>query len=244
MKFINSNTLHLWSGLIFGLPLVLVGITAVLIAHEDRLGLDEIPVAVDWLPGYGAETAMHELTEVKAFVELPDGSRVIGTKKGVVRIAPAAGPVLELAGQDVRALATAHDGILLAATKMGLFRAAAPGVWQRIADGDFHHVDVSGNRWLAAEKDAGLLVSNDAGASWRPDPEIAVALGSVSLPAETEQTSLKELVDGVHTGKAFLGKSAEWIWIDLLGVCMIGLGITGVVVWMRRRRRRDNMTTA
>jgi uncharacterized iron-regulated membrane protein len=42
----------------------------------------------------------------------------------------------------------------------------------------------------------------------------------------------------IHTGKLFFGKTGEWIWIDLLGFAMVALGITGFVMWLRRRRQQ------
>lgn len=44
---------------------------------------------------------------------------------------------------------------------------------------------------------------------------------------------LSKIIMDIHTGKLFLGKQYEWIWIDLLGYACVGLGLTGLVMWMR-----------
>jgi hypothetical protein len=40
----------------------------------------------------------------------------------------------------------------------------------------------------------------------------------------------------LHTGKALLGKHAEWLWIDLVGGALLFLSLTGVYLWWRGRR--------
>ena len=64
-----------------------------------------------------------------------------------------------------------------------------------------------------------------------------MAAGIVALPVEYKRYTLKNLIMDMHTGKAFLGKSAEWIWIDVLGIVLCLLSLTGVWVWWQGRRR-------
>ncbi|PKO58071.1 MAG: hypothetical protein CVU25_05815, partial [Betaproteobacteria bacterium HGW-Betaproteobacteria-19] len=88
-----------------------------------------------------------------------------------------------------------------------------------------------------AVKDHGLLVSAD-GRDWRPDPELMPVLAASMVEGEAELITLGKLVMDLHTGKAFFGKDWEWIWIDLVGLAMTLLSLTGVYMWWRGERRK------
>lgn len=125
----SSRQIHLWSGVLLALPMFIVGVTAILIAHEKSLGIKDVPI--NWL----FMAAEKEL--------------------------------------ELRSVAQAADGRL----------------------------------WLAAQ-------------------------GDVAKPY-----TIGKLVMDMHTGKAFFGKSGEWVWIDVLGFTLALLGLTGVWVWWQSRRR-------
>lgn len=56
-----------------------------------------------------------------------------------------------------------------------------------------------------------------------------------------ERITLGKLMLDLHTGRAFLGKEAEWIWIDLLGLVWVFLGGTGLYLWWHAQTRRRNV---
>ena len=64
----NPRNWHNWISVILVVPIIIVGVTAVFIAHSHELGTKDIDVtrAVNWLPGYG-EAAMQAMnTDVRA----------------------------------------------------------------------------------------------------------------------------------------------------------------------------------
>ena len=89
-----------------------------------------------------------------------------------------------------------------------------------------------------ALKDKGLLISRD-GLRWTaPAPPESEVLPVPALNGE--RISFGKLIMDLHTGKAFFGKDAEWIWIDVLGSVWIFLGFTGIYLWWRTQtKRRD-----
>jgi hypothetical protein len=160
----------------------------------------------------------------------------IGTALGVFtlrgnRLAPIDGAPKD----EIRGIAAAGDGVLLAGRK-GLWRLEG-GKAAHVYRGDCWQVGAVQGSYGAACKDAGgLLVSTD-GKHWQQR--------SIELPASvpahaTGGKPLSRVILDVHTGKLFFGKQYEWIWIDLLGLACVGLGITGLTMWMRGRRQRAN----
>lgn len=217
---------HIWASVALGIPLLLVGLTAVFLAHEDRLGTKHVAVPAGWLPGYGTALAM-ERFEIRASA-LAGGERLLGTKSGVYRLAGSSAERLPGSPQDeIRAIAPDGAALLLAGKK-GLWRhqgATATAVHAA----DCWHVSAEAGRYAAACKDVGLLLSDD-GMRWTPANVAFPDLGAAaSVPLS------KVLLD-LHTGKLFLGKSGEWAWIDALGIALVLLSLTGLVMWMRNRR--------
>jgi uncharacterized iron-regulated membrane protein len=64
------------------------------------------------------------------------------------------------------------------------------------------------------------------------------AAGRPAHGAVEERVTLGKLMLDLHTGKAFFGKEAEWIWIDLLGGVWVFLGFTGIYLWWRTQTKR------
>ncbi|MBI2312450.1 MAG: PepSY domain-containing protein [Betaproteobacteria bacterium] len=233
---------HIWVSLALALPILLVAFTAVLIAHDKSLGLRKVPVTAEWLPGYGPGAV--EPPEARAVLTAADGSRWIGTRLGVYRVLPDGQPlaVEVLNNVEVRSMAEAA-GAILVGTKQGLWRGRGED-WRRILDQEVWHVGVAaGGGMVATLKEQGVVVSRDGGASWSADPQVAAALAM--LPARAQpRVTLGKLVLDLHTGKALLGKKAEWIWIDLVGGAMLLLALTGVYMWWRSQQRRSQMLQA
>lgn len=235
----NSRTWHFWISALLALPILIVGVTAVFIAHDRSLGLKEIPVAAGWLPGYAGEGKGRHETELRAALVAADGSTWLGAKGGLVRTRDGdAALVAAFAGEEVRSLAETPAGILVGTKK---------GVWLG-RDEDWHQV-LRGEVWQIAGapdgtlravlKDRGLLESTDGGLRWQVAPAMA-ALDALPR-APMEELTLGKLVMDLHTGKAFLGKNAMWLWIDVIGVVMAFLSVTGIYLWWRGLRRKSQL---
>lgn len=237
---LKARDWHNWVSAILVVPMLLVGLTTIFLAHKKELGLNEIDLtrAVAWLPGYG-EAAMKQ-QEVRASLQLAGGSRWIGTQAGLYRIENGKGvAVPEFAGVPVRGIVAAPWG-LVAAAKSGIWTQTAEG-WRRAYKGDAWHAALNPDGSVAvAVKDEGLVASRD-GLRWQTDEAARQAFAALPAgEAARERITLGKLMLDLHTGKAFLGKEAEWIWIDLLGFVWVFLGFTGLYLWWRAQaKRRD-----
>jgi hypothetical protein len=232
---------HLWLSIALSLPILIVALTAILIAHGKSLGLKEIQVSAGWLPGMDA--GRPEEAQPRALWVAPDGVQWLGTKAGLYRVR---GELIErvedLGRADVRGL-LGLDSHLVVATTKGLYRVAqVSGAGERVARGDFWSVAVTPQGLVAVGKDDRLLRSTDAGATWSEYEAGSAAAGRVAAGMATAQHSdtvpLSKLVMDLHTGKAFFGKTYEWVWIDLIGATMALLTLTGLVMWWRGQRRK------
>lgn len=235
---LKARDWHVWVSVILIVPILLVALTAVFLAHEHELGLKNVDItrAVAWLPGY-REAPADERRTVRTSLALADGTQWIGTKAGLYQMRQGrADAVREIGHTEIRDIVAAPFG-LVAAAKNGVWVQGRNG-WTKTVAGDAW----SANRQpdgsvVVALKDEGLMTSRD-GVNWQAAPAAQQALAVV--PADktmAKRVSFANLVMDVHTGKAFLGKQAEWIWIDLVGGVMVFLGITGMLLWWRSQRR-------
>lgn len=232
----HSRSWHIWTSLILSLPILIVAATAIFLAHKKALGTDEVKVAAEWLPGYSNAAAKTARNEARASLATASGEMLIGTTGGLYRLADGQLIAVEaLAGTQIRGLAEAPWG-RVAAAKGGIWL-EKEGQWQRVYKGDAWSASSRANGEITvAIKDKGLLLSND-GQHWQADAQVADALAG--LPAEASETmTLGKLIIDLHTGKALFGKDGEWIWIDLVGLAMSLLALTGVYMWWRAERRK------
>jgi hypothetical protein len=215
---------HTWGSIALGLPLLLVGLTTFFIAHEKSLGTKEMTIPLDGISG--------EPAEIRASARIGN-EQWLGTKDGVFRLQGEHASLLDGSPQDeIRGMVSAGGAVLLAGKK-ALWR-YADGQATQVYKADCWQVAAHQEGYAAACKDVGLLVSED-GKTWQAR--------AVQFPAQAEATGqagipLSKIIMDMHTGKLFFGKQYEWIWIDLLGLACVGLGLTGLVMWMRGRRQR------
>ncbi len=242
----NSRTWHNRISAILAVPILIVAVTAIFIAHDHELELKEIDVTrfVSWLPGYGDAEMKAMKTEVRASLTTADGQRWLGGKGGLYQVIDGqARQVAEMGGIEIRDIVAAPFGLMVAA-KNGVWLKDAAG-WNKVKKGDVWNVGLNPDGSVAATlKDKGVFVSRD-GRGWAPDETAGAVLAA--MPAETltpKPITLHNLVMDLHTGKAFFGKEWEWIWIDLIGLVMAFLGGTGVYMWWRGERRKRDMAAA
>lgn len=215
---------HTWGSLALGLPLLVVGLTTFFIAHEKSLDTRKIIVPLNSDAG--------EAVEIRASARIGN-EQWLSTKHGVFRLeGDHAKPLDGSPDDEIRDLIPAGEAVLLAG-KRALWRyedgKAAP-----VYKADCWQVSATGEGYAAVCKEAGLLLSAD-GKRWQAR---AVAFPVQADAAAEAGTPLSKIIMDLHTGKLFFGKQYEWIWIDLLGAACVGLGLTGLVMWMRSRRQR------
>ena len=252
MKFkLTSTSWHTWSGLVLALPVFIVGITAVFIAHEKSLGTKEVMVNVSWLPAYSADgKAYHyaeELKDVKAFYKDQGGTQYLGTKAGLMSFnGDVITPIEPLQGKEIRSIVE-KDGTLYVASKQGLWLKKKDDQWHQAHTGDVHGVfPVNDSDITISLGKYGTLNSLDGGATWSRIQDLENALANVkpehfSVKEETSSSPLKDLIMDMHTGKAFIGKSGMWIWIDVVGLAIVGLTATGIIMWYIRRKKKAQL---
>lgn len=229
---------HTWFSIVLALPIALVSLTAIFIAHNKEWGLKEIPVAAGWLPGYATAPLTEMAPEVRAVQRLADGREFVATKYGLFAAENGAlVPVDAVGPYEIRDLAVAPDGSLYAAGRMGLWR-LRNGAWDKLMPGEMWSVNLRPDGVVAvAVKERGLVVSGDGGQSWQADAALRDGLAQYAQ-ANPKPITLANLVMDLHTGKAFLGKAYEWLWIDIIGATMTFLCFSGLVIWWRARRQK------
>jgi hypothetical protein len=224
---------HKYLGVVLAIPIILVGLTAILIAHERLLGTKDKPVAADWLPGYSIAL---EPQELKCSL-VTGGKQYVGTKMGLYLLEQGKTiAVKQFEGIEIRSLVETQKGILVGGKKgTWLFNGNS---WQQVYKGDVHNLSVAANGQvtMVAEvknkegHERQLFLSQDAGLSWNTDKNVVASIAS--LPPVKQEVTISKLVLDIHTGKAIFGKNLEWIWIDAIGFIILFLTVTGIYLWV------------
>lgn len=235
----KSRNWHRWVSVSLALPILLVALTAIFMAHRKSLGAEEISVAAQWLPGYRSMAAKGRSFEARAALTARSGVIYLGTPSGLYRLADGKLVAVEEIGTtQVRSLAEAPWG-LVAAAQNGIWL-ERDGQWKKVHKGDAWSITTpSDGSVIVAVKDQGLLESRD-GKRWEAEAQLSATLASLPAGA-AEPITLGRLAMDLHTGKALLGKDGEWIWIDLIGLALSLLGLTGLWMWWRGQRRKTQM---
>lgn len=234
---LKARSWHTWGSLILALPILIVGASAVFIAHKKALGTDEVTVNAKWLPGYQTQAYQAAQLEPRATLTTAAGTTWVGTQQGLFRLdGERLVEETALAGTQVRAIAEAPFGRVLAA-KSGIWL-EQDGQWQRTLKGDAWNAAARPDgSVVVAIKDKGLVSSSD-GKKWAQDPALTAALAATATQLPDKPLTLGKLIMDLHTGQAFFGKDGEWIWIDLVGLAMCLLALTGVYMWWRAEKRK------
>jgi hypothetical protein len=233
---------HMWSGVIFTIPLILVSLTAILIAHEKGFGTKEVAVNAGWLPGYSSEENIsHYLDDVKD-VLITEGKTYYASKLGVIIENNKNISILKgTEGKEIRDLQLI-DNKLWIASKKGLFL-MENGNATFIKKGDFHGINNNQNLLIASEGKYGFHTSTNSGKTWITS-NISKTIGkektkefsaSIEKSKYVEELTLEKLALDIHTGKAFFGEGSMWIWIDLIGISLLFMTFTGIWMWYKRK---------
>jgi uncharacterized iron-regulated membrane protein len=230
----NWRHWHAWLSVILSLPLFLVGVTAVLLAHHKALGLNAVDLNVGWLPGY--RSVRLSPPEIKASLLAVDGRHFLGTKAGLFVLERGQlTSVPAFRGIEVRSLAE-HGSLLLVGGANGVWQHEA-GAWRQLYPSTVHSVQISSGGIIQIATTAkGLLISHDGGQTWSPHRLSINALQQLPPEALKTNFALGKLVMDLHTGKALLGRW-EWLWIDALGALLVFLCLTGVYLWWKGQKR-------
>jgi hypothetical protein len=233
---------HAWWSVALALPIVIVSLTAIFIAHEDSLGLKGIPLPAS-LRLNSEDKWTAKTVELRALHE-HNKATFIGTKYGLlVQQDSKLDAVAELSGIEIRGLASV-GGTLFAAAKNGVWT-LQEGQWKRAYAGEAWSVNALHAGGVAvAVKGSGLLISRDNGATWTSDDSLNEGLSRHVASEGPQKITLHKLIMDMHTGKAFFGKEYEWLWIDIVSGTMLFLTFSGLFIWWRSRRKKRQMMQA
>lgn len=232
---LKARTWHTWTGILLAMPLLIVGSTAVFMSHNRVLGTENIKVAARWLPGYRAAAA--QAPQAYAILTSRAGATLIGTQAGLYRLeGDKLVAVQEFTDTPVRGLAETAFG-RIAATGNGIWL-EQNGHWQRTLEGvAWSAGQGTDGRVVVAMKGKGLLFSSD-GRTWQPDPLLTASLAATATEAAARPLTLRQLVIDLHSGHAFFGAEGQWFWIDVLGVAVGLMAMTGIYMWWRDEKRK------
>jgi hypothetical protein len=234
----NARSWHNWISIILVLPIIIVGITAIFIAHHKTLKMEQIDVTsyVSWLPGYSANTMNDNKFELRSSYIDAEGKQWLGAQNGLYQmIGKTITPVTAIPATQVRDIAESPWGLMVA-SKMGIWINTDTG-WQQTYKGDAWNISANKNNVSIAVKDKGILVS-DNGKDWHASKAVLESINDMPTAMLKEPITLEKLNMDLHTGKAFFGKTAEWIWIDILGAVLVFLSGTGIYLWWRGEKRK------
>lgn len=239
---------HNWVGIVLSIPVLIVSISAILIAFADEFKTDEVKISASIVPGYyfesTKETILYELKDSKGILVSSD-TFYVGTKAGlIIKTADKTELVKQLSGFEIRKIAKLN-GNIYAAGKSGLWIKTFTG-WNKLIDKDVHEItkDENGNLYAAIAK-GGIITSKNNFKNYSNllTEEILSDIkqsGGINQSDyfSKQEVSLKDLILHLHTGRAFFGKSYEWIWINLVGASITILVVTGGYLWLRKKIRK------
>jgi len=165
---------HLWLGVLLSLPILIVAITTIYLAHKDTFKSKQ--------PLFGmamGEKSMEKggKLELRAVLPAAEGHYWLGAGKGFYRLSASELRPLTQVG-EVRDLQALGQGAVLAAGKYGLWRLSAEGKAEKLKSGDWHSLSAVGDKLFASGKRE-VLESSDGGSSWTP-----VKLAELPMHAE------------------------------------------------------------
>ena len=240
---------HIWIGVIFTIPLLIIAITGVIFAIQDNFKNkpNEPQVNVSWLPGYSAAAFKYEFEkrskEVFSVALSSDSTLFFGTGAGVFYTKNHhSGFIPGLAGVEIRSVLVSND-FLFAGGKQGLFKVQlSDKSISAILSNDIHSIYLSNDTTLIVSDKKTIFSSTDGGLSWEKS-KASEAFDINQLEVElvsSHKIPLHKLNMDLHNGKAFFGKKYEWIWIVIVSLSIFLLTFSGIYMWFRRQFKKKS----
>ncbi len=222
---------HKWLGLLLGPFVILFCISGIVLNHRRQWASTDISRA--WLPAdYRYDNYNNGLA--RGSIGLPDSTSLIYGNAGIFRIDGDraidfnAGFPEGVDFRNIRRVAMSADSTLYAAARFGLYRLDGNGCWQtediplseQITD-----LAVNGDTLLLLTRSEAFL--SIGGSAWEktalPEPDVR------------PERSLFRTIFHVHSGEV-LGLPGKVV-VDILGLALIALCITGYIIPLRKRAR-------
>lgn len=229
---------HILIGTILAAPIVIIAITAVLMAHNQNLDLRNIPMDLTWLPGYQNNAQEIPKLEVRSTLTTQDQRYFIGTRFGLWELKNnQLEEIAEVPEVEIRSIKETSTGLILASRK-GVWM-SRDNHWKKVFKGDSWEVEVFPDQTLRiATKNKGFLESKDGGKHWTPLKSLNNLPYVLPHGAPQEEMNLGRLVLDLHTGRAFWGKQWGWAWIDLAALLLAFITLSGVMMKVRAKGKK------
>ena len=223
----QSRKWHTWLGVMFAIPLLIVAITTLLMAHEKNLHLDKYGVSTFFFPGYSGDKIIQN--EIRSYFKDTEGVEYFGHKMGLyVKKEGTVTSVPFFDTYEVRGIATLN-GHLLVGTRKALFIEQG-ALFKEVLKKDILDLSVHDGVVSVVTAKDGLLSSHDL-KTWK----------LIAIPSDAhtlDEVTLKKLTKDLHTGKALLGEQAMWLWEDILACCLLFFVATGIYLWYSKKHKK------
>ncbi len=220
-----SRKWHIWLGVAFAIPLLIVGMTTIFLAHDKALKLDEHLISSSYFPGYYGSKMVSN--EIKSYFKDAEGVEYFGYKLGLhVKKDGVSTPLAFFDKHEIRRIEKLGD-TLLVGTKKALFMEHKNG-FKEVLKKDIWDVSVREGMVSVTTNKEGLFQSSDL-KTWH-------SIQTQTSQSELKSVSLKKLNLDLHTGKALFGDTWMWIWQDILALCILFFIISGVYLWYPKKR--------
>jgi hypothetical protein len=243
---------HNWIGVILAFPMLIVFLTAIVFAFQDSFknNINEPQINVQWLPGYTKSAIKKEFEkkskEIFSTLYTSDSTYFYGTGYGLFSVKDNKTEFIrELSGHEIRCLVE-KNGFLFIGGKQGLYRMQlSTGKLFLQLKKDIHNVIFYNESTLVVSDKKLLYNSNDFGETWKEETisdQLTLSNEHLNLINPIKTIPLHKFNMDLHTGKAFFGKTNEWIWIILVGFSSCLLVFSGIYMWIRKKMKKQKKT--
>jgi hypothetical protein len=244
---------HNWIGIVLSIPTLIVGITAIMLTFQSSFKNmpNEPELNVRWLPGYSSSAIQKEwqkkMGEVRSSLMLTDSIQIIGTNAGLFIFNNGKiKPIEHFIGYEIRCLSKSNSKLFIGSNK-GLFSGVFPVENpELILAKSIQSIDIVNDSTIFANDNKNLYHSKNGGLDWEDQNYIGKTIAKNIVYKNIEPThkiKMHKLVIDLHTGKAFFGKSFEWIWILLVGLSVTLLTLTGIYMWIVKKRKKKRVSS-
>jgi len=242
-KSFTVRSVHRWVAIVLAIPFVVMAVSGILIGMRSVM---QTKVPLSWV---ASEDVPNQLP-VMAYLEALDGSTWIGNAQGLSQVVPGQVKAIpEFSGQEVVGLAQlSNQPWPIVATRMAVWFRSADGNWTAVKRGRVRQLSrLSDGRVLAIAGGRGEFAD---GKPWVTADGIrwdlhkpAIMANSQLPPLQDPKVALHQFMRSVHSGAFFVGKGpGEMVWSNVMGWILIGLCLTGGLLWYKRPRKRSHVT--
>lgn len=219
---------HIWLGVAFAIPLLIIGITTLLLSHQHTLKLEKYSISSQYFPGYWNEKNEAK-NEIKTFFKDDNGNEYYGYKYGLMVKTHTSSQKIDFFNRyEIRKINMYHNKLLVA-TKQGLFY-EQDNRFKELLKEEIWDMFLEENKAHIVTKQGLFTCDNQFQACDKID------LKETNEPLK--EVSLKKLNLDLHTGKAFFGKTFEWIWQDILALSILFFVLSGFYLWYKRKNNK------